>query len=381
MKNRLLKGSILALLLTLSLLVVACGNTESSNNENNNENVEANVNDENMNDEGNMGEEVEVVENSSEEDESEDDSEEVEEAVEVVEAMPLENAAFLFGNMGVSISSVDAFIENEELGLVYAEGKGYLLLKGTVTNNGEEEASVDTVGYVRREDDLGNQAGIANSWIEAEGIAINVAPGEEVEFTELLLYDSEASRITISFEADDEAIEDYIYYVDVTEASEDAEAQDSANSDEMYEILETTSNDILGYIANHEYENIVELGYYTFIAPNLEMETSDSLWFEDYNWEEANTSDETFDFGVDYEGNVINMTYNEFFDTYINAFDFANSEPEIKQERVEYYYNTPDTLMTHYVKYTDGDHVLYFYYEEEYFNEFALSGIGFGIEE
>lgn len=377
MKNRLLKGSILALLLTLSLLVVACGNTESSNEKNNNENVEVNVNDENVEAEENMQEE-ETVADTSEEDEIEEDSEEVEEAVE---AMPLENSAFLFGDMGVSITSAETFIENEELGLVYAEGKGYLLIKGTVTNNGEEEASVDSVGYVRREDDLGNQAGIANSWIDAEGIAVRVAPSEEKEFTELLLYNSEASRITISFEADDEAVGDYVYYVDVTEASEDAAAQDSANSDEMYEILETTSNDILGYIANHEYENIVELGYYTFIAPNLEMETSDSLWFEDYNWEEANTSNETFDFGVDYEGNVINMTYNEFFDTYINAFDFANSEPEIKQERVEYYYNTPDTLMTHYVKYTDGDHVLYFYYEEEYFNEFALSGIGFGIEE
>jgi len=297
-----------------------------------------------------------------------------------MELEQLEDAVFTISDLEVNISKAETFTEKADLNLTYVEGKGYLLVEGTITNNGNEETTLAKEAYVVGIDDCGNQIGNASSWIDATGLTVKVQPGETIDFNELYLYSSEAQRITFEYDPDIAELESNFYFVDVSDVNSEADVLDSEIEDAMNSILLTTSNTIIDAINNHTYENIPIFATYTFIAPSLDMDSSNAIWFEAYNWEACNDNDEVCDFGTDFEGNQVNMTPIEFFDQYIAAYNFSEGEAVIKQERLAYFPERPDSQVTHYVKYQVGENVVYLIYEETYHNEFALTGIAVGIE-
>lgn len=312
--------------------------------------------------------------------ETQEDKDEVPPEVLPKDFPNLLNASFEIGQMNVVISEAQTFIENEDMELPYQEGKGYLYIKGTVENNGDEAKSLGQVVFFTLNEESGDQLGNASSWIDSDGINVKAEPGAQIEFDALYMYNADNAYVTAEFKEKVTDPQIANYKVNIEDVSEESADEADADYEEMINILSLMSYDIIASIDQDAFEGVMDYSEYSFIAPSLTSNVYDGLFFEDHNWEGCLTDENVYSWGTDYHGNAVEMTCGDFFDTYISNYNFLATEPVIKQERVDFFPELSDYQATHYVKYTSGDQVCYLIYEETYFNEFILSGIAVGVE-
>lgn len=304
--------------------------------------------------------------------------EEIETDETVVEYDDLLNATFSIGDMAVYIAEAKTFVEDEAMNLPYQEGKGYLYIKGTIDNNGDEAKSLGQVLNLTGYDEVRKQIGNASSWIDSNGILETIEPKSQIEFDDLYMYNADNSFVTLEFEGKESEGEKVFFKVDIAAVNQESVQEGEKDSAEMINILTLMSYDIIAAIDQDKFEEVAQYSENSFIAPSLASNVLDGIYFESYNWNNCAKDKAVYIWGVDKNNNVIEMTCNDFFNTYISDFNFLANEPEIKAERIEYFPELSDYQATHYVKYTSGNNVCYLIYEETYFNQFTLTGIAVG---